>query len=109
MAIELDVPAIAWEGIAFSFETPDELHELMLNGFQPAPVSIEVHNDTEDGSRGARFVAAVEDSRFTIELYAFDPDFFDILKIIRVNVDDIGEVDFEDGILTLKDNRIEMN
>lgn len=81
----------------------------MFDGFVPEPISIEVHNDTEDGSRGARFVAAVEDSRFTIELFAFDPDFFDILKIIRVNVDDIGEVDFEDGILTPKDNRIEMN
>ena len=112
MAIELDVPAIAWEGIAFSFETPDELSDLMFEGFDPNLISIEsieTHNDTEDGSRGARFVAAVEDSCFTIELFAFDPDFFDILKIIRVNVDDIGEVDFEDGILTLKDNRIEMS
>ena len=109
MTIELQVPAIAWEGISFSFETPDELSDLMFDGFVPEPISIEVHTDTEDGSRGARFVAAVEDSRFTIELFSFDPDFFDILKIIRVNVDDIGEVDFEDGILALKDNRIEMN
>ena len=54
-------------------------------------------------------MAAVEESRFTIDLTTFDPDFFALLKIIRVNVDDIGEVDFEDGILTLKDNRIEMN
>ena len=109
MTIELQVPAIAWEGISFSFETPDELSDLMFEGFVPEPISIETHKDTEDGSRGARFVAAVEDSRFTIELFSFDPDFFDLLKIIRVNVDDIGEVDFEDGILTLKDNRIEMN
>lgn len=109
MTIELDVPAIAWEGIAFSFVTPDELSDLMFEGFVPEPIAIEVHKDTEDGSRGARFVAAVEDSRFTIELFAIDPDFFDILKIIRVNVDDIDEVDFEDGILTIKDNQLPLN
>lgn len=80
----------------------------MFEGFVPEAIAIDTHVE-EDGTLGAHMVAAVEDSRFTIELFAFDPDFFDILKIIRVNVDDIGEVDFEDGILALKDNRIEMN
>ena len=112
MTIELQAPIIAWEGISFSFETPDEISDLMFDGFDPNLISIEsieTHNDTEDGSRAARFVAAVEDSRFTIELFAIDPDLFDILKIIRVNVDDISEVDFEDGILTIKDNELPLN
>jgi hypothetical protein len=108
MAIELDVPAIAWEGIAFSFETPDELSDLMFEGFVPEAIAIDTHVE-EDGTLGAHIVAAVEESRFTIDLTTFDPDFFALLKIIRVNADDIGEVDFEDGILTLKDNRLEMN
>lgn len=108
MTTKLKTPAVAWEGISFSFETPDELSDLMLDGFVPEPISIETHNDTEDGALGARFVAAVEDSRFTIELFADIPDFYDLLKFIRVNVEDLGKVDFEDGILTLKDNRMEL-
>lgn len=108
MTNELKTPTIAWEGISFSFETPDELSDLMLDGFVPEPISIETHNDTEDGALGARFVAAVEDSRFTIELFADIPDFYDILKFIRVNVEDLGKVDFEDGTLTLKDNKIDL-
>lgn len=109
MTTKLKTPAVAWEGISFSFETPDELSDLMFEGYVPEPISIETHNDTEDGALGARFVAAVEDSRFTIELFADIPDFYDLLKFIRVNVEDLGKVNFEDGILTLKDNRIEMN
>lgn len=108
MTIELQVPAIAWEGISFSFETPDELSDLMFEGFVPGPISIETHNDTEDGALGARFVAGVEESRFTIELMADVPDFFAILQLIRVAIEDIGKVDFEKGILTLKDNRMEL-
>lgn len=108
MTTKLKTPAVAWEGISFSFETPDELSDLMFEGYVPEPISIETHNDTEDGALGARFVAAVEDSRFTIELFADIPDFYDLLKFIRVNADDIGEVDFEDGILTLKDNKMEL-
>ena len=108
MTIELQTPAIAWEGISFSFETPNELSDLMLDGFVPEPISIETLNDTEDGALGARFVAAVEDSRFTIELFADIPDFYDLLKFIHVNVEDLGKVDFEDGILPLKDNRMEL-
>ena len=108
MTTKLKTPAVAWEGISFSFETPDEPSDLMLDGFVPEPISIETHNDTEDGALGARFVAAVEDSRFTIELFADIPDFYDLLKFIRVNVEDLGKVDFEDGILTLKDNRMEL-
>ncbi|MCG5105547.1 hypothetical protein MBO12_00690 [Candidatus Saccharibacteria bacterium] len=108
MTTKLKTPAVAWEGISFSFETPDELSDLMFEGFVPEPISIETHNDTEDGALGARFVAAVEDSRFTIELFADIPDFYDLLKFIRVNVEDLGKVDFEDGILTLKDNKIDL-
>ena len=108
MATKLKTPAVAWEGISFSFETPDELSDLMFEGYVPEPISIETHNDTEDGTQGARFVAAVEDSRFTIELFADIPDFFDLLKFIRVNIEDLGKVDFEDGILTLKDNKMEL-
>lgn len=95
MTIELQTPAIAWEGISFSFVTPDELSDLMFEGFIPEAIAIDTHVE-EDGTLGAHIVAAVEESRFAL------------LKFIRVNADDIGEVDFEDGILTLKDNRIEL-
>lgn len=108
MTNELKTPTIAWEGISFSFETPDELSDLMFEGYMPEPISIETHNDTEDGALGARFVAAVEDSRFTIELFADIPDFYDLLKFICVKVEDLGKVDFEDGVLTLKDNKMEL-
>ena len=108
MTTKLKTPAVAWEGISFSFETPNELSDLMLEGYMPEPISIETHNDTEDGALGARFVAAVEDSRFTIELFADIPDFYDLLKFIRVQVEDLGKVNFEDGILTLKDNKMEL-
>lgn len=108
MTTEPKTPTIAWEGISFTFETPDELSDLMFEGFVPEPISIETHNDTEDGALGARFVAGVEDSRFTIELFADIPDFYDLLKFIRVNVEDLGKVDFEDGILTLKDNKMDL-